>query len=182
VEVCRERAAAAGSELEVFAAAEGHVVELVEREASTTDQVRLPTSGSPTTESQTVLVADDDPTIVQLLVSTLVREGFRVLTANDGENALRLARAERPALILLDWQMPGASGVEVTRRLRSETDPELRDTPVVLITAQSGTANTELGFAAGVTDYLTKPFRPAHVCSRVRAWLLRRGSGSRRES
>ncbi len=182
VEVCRERAAAAGSELEVFAAAEGHVVELFEREGSTTDQVRLPTSGSPTTESQTVLVADDDPTIVQLLVSTLVREGFRVLTANDGENALRLARAERPALILLDWQMPGASGVEVTRRLRSETDPELRDTPVVLITAQSGTANTELGFAAGVTDYLTKPFRPAHVCSRVRAWLLRRGSGSRRES
>jgi CheY-like chemotaxis protein/phosphoribosyl 1,2-cyclic phosphodiesterase len=180
--VCRERLAAAGSELEVFAAAEGHVVELVEREASTTDQVKLPTSDSPTTESQTVLVADDDPTIVQLLVSTLAREGFRVLTAHDGENALRLARAERPDLILLDWQMPGASGVEVTRRLRGEADPELRDTPVVLITAQSGTANTELGFAAGVTDYLTKPFRPAHVCSRVRAWLLRRGSDAPREA
>ena len=107
VDVCRERAAAAGSELEVFAAAEGHVVELFEREGSTTDQVRLPTSGSPTTESQTVLVADDDPTIVQLLVSTLVREGFRVLTANDGENALRLARAERPALILSIGRCPG---------------------------------------------------------------------------
>jgi two-component system phosphate regulon response regulator PhoB len=129
-----------------------------------------------------VLVADDDPTIVQLLVSTLVKEGFRVVTANDGESALRLARAQRPALMLLDWQMPGASGVEVTRRLRSEPDPELRDTPVVLITAQAGAANTEVGFAAGVTDYLTKPFRPAHVCSRVRAWLLRRGAGSQRES
>jgi CheY-like chemotaxis protein/phosphoribosyl 1,2-cyclic phosphodiesterase len=182
LQACRERAGAAGSELDVFAAAEGQEVELVEWEAATTDQLGLTTSGSPTVESQTVLVADDDPTMVQLLVSTLVREGFRVLTANDGESALRLARVERPALILLDWQMPGASGVEVTRRLRSEADPELRDTPVVLITAQTGTANTELGFAAGVTDYLTKPFRPAHVCSRVRAWLLRRGTDTRRET
>jgi CheY-like chemotaxis protein/phosphoribosyl 1,2-cyclic phosphodiesterase len=180
--VCRERAAAAGSELEVFAAAEGQAVELVEREGVKTDQASLASRDSPTTESQTVLVADDDPTIVQLLISTLEREGFRVLTANDGESALRLARAERPALILLDWQMPGASGVEVTRRLRTEADPQLRDTPVVLITAQTGTANTELGFAAGVTDYLTKPFRPAHVCSRVRAWLLRRGSDAPREA
>src|SRR5439155_22981364 len=125
---------------------------------------------------QTVLVADDDPTILQLLISSLEADGFRVLTANDGESALRLARAERPALILLDWQMPGASGVEVTRLLRSDADPELRDVPVVLITAQTGTANTAPGFAAGVTDYLTKPFRPAHVRSRVRAWLLRRGA------
>jgi CheY-like chemotaxis protein/phosphoribosyl 1,2-cyclic phosphodiesterase len=179
VQVCRERVARVGSELEVFAAAEGHVVQLVERETVTTDQASLASCDSPTTESQTVLVADDDPTIVQLLVSTLVREGFRVLTANDGESALRLARAERPALILLDWQMPGLSGVEVTRRLRGDADLEIRNTPVVLITAQTGTANTELGFAAGVTDYLTKPFRPAHVCSRVRAWLLRRGVDAR---
>jgi len=166
----------------VFAAAEGQAVELVEREGVKTDQASLASRDSPTTESQTVLVADDDPTIVQLLISTLEREGFRVLTANDGESALRLARAERPALILLDWQMPGASGVEVTRRLRNDADPQLRDTPVVLITAQTGIANTELGFAAGVTDYLTKPFRPAHVCSRVRAWLLRRGSDAPREA
>jgi CheY-like chemotaxis protein len=178
VDVCRRRAAAAGSELEVFAAAEGQVVELAEREAATARPVDLAASDSPTTGSQTVLVADDDPTILRLLISTLEADGFRVLTANDGESALRLARAERPALILLDWEMPGASGVEVTRRLRSEADPGLRDTPVVLITAQTGTANTALGFAAGVTDYLTKPFRPAHVRSRVRAWLLRRGAGA----
>ncbi len=182
LEVCRRRAAAAGGGLEVFAAAEGEVVELVERETVATDRAGIVTSASPAAESQTVLVADDDPTIVQLLISTLEREGFRVVTANDGESALRLARAERPALILLDWQMPGASGVEVTRCLRSEADPELRDTPVVLITAQTGAANTELGFAAGDTDYPTKPFRPAHVSARVRAWLLRRGAGARRET
>src|SRR5207253_7247452 len=69
--------------------------------------------------------------------------------------------------------LPGASGVEVTRALREDSDPHLRDVPVVLITAQSGAENTAVGFAAGVTDYLTKPFRPAHVRARVRAWLLR---------
>jgi DNA-binding NarL/FixJ family response regulator len=64
--------------------------------------------------------------------------------------------------------------LEVTRRLRNEPDPALRDVPVVLITAQSGPENTAAGFAGGVTDYLTKPFRPAHVRARVQAWLLRR--------
>jgi DNA-binding response OmpR family regulator len=74
--------------------------------------------------------------------------------------------------------MPGADGIEVTRTLRGETDPALRDLPVVLITAQSGAENTAVGFAAGVTDYLTKPFRPAHVRARVQAWLLRRSGGA----
>jgi DNA-binding response OmpR family regulator len=127
---------------------------------------------------QTILVADDDPTIVRLLTLSLEPSGFRVLTASDGETALRLARAERPALLLLDWQMPGLSGVEVTRMLREDADPYLRGLPVVLITAQAGEENTSVGFAAGVTDYLTKPFRPAHVRARVHAWLLRRGVDS----
>jgi two-component system phosphate regulon response regulator PhoB len=87
-----------------------------------------------------------------------------------------LAREEHPALVLLDWEMPGASGVEVTRALRGDADGALRDVPVVLITSQTGPENTAVGFAAGVTDYLTKPFRPAHVRSRVRAWLLRGGA------
>ena len=122
----------------------------------------------------TILVADDDPTIVRLLTLALEQDGFRVVTASDGEAALRLARLEHPDLILLDWQMPGADGMEVTRRLRDEPDAALRDVPVVLITAQSGPENTAAGFAAGVTDYLTKPFRPAHIRARVQAWLLRR--------
>jgi two-component system phosphate regulon response regulator PhoB len=121
-----------------------------------------------------VLVVDDDPTIVQLLALTLEPDGFRVVTASDGESALRMAASERPSLVLLDWQMPGADGIEVTRALRNHDDPVLRDVPIVLITSQSGEENTAAGFAAGVTDYLTKPFRPAHVRSRVQAWLLRR--------
>ena len=177
VEACRRRVAAAGGQLEVFGAAEGHVVELAEGAGARTDAAR-PTVAPSRPGGETILVADDDPAIVMLLRASLESDGFRVVTADDGLAALELARAERPALMLLDWQMPRASGVEVTRTLRGDADRDLAATPVVLITAQSGSENTAAGFAAGVTDYLTKPFRPAHVRARVRAWLLRRNAGA----
>lgn len=181
VEVCRRRAGAAGSALEVFGAAESTALHLLERDAAEA------TTGAPLGPAVksgpvTILVADDDPTIVKLLTLALEPDGFRVVTANDGKTALDRARIERPALILLDWQMPGADGIEVTRALRRERDPALRDVPVVLITAQSGADNTAAGFTAGVTDYLTKPFRPAHVRARVQAWLLRSRAGGARET
>jgi CheY-like chemotaxis protein len=181
VEICRRRAGAAGSALEVFAAAEGEEVRLVEHDAETPRTETLPCP-TPTVGPLTILVADDDPTMVRLLTLALEPDGFRVVTANDGQAALAQARREHPALILLDWQMPGADGIEVTRALRREGDPALRDVPVVLITAQSGPDNTAAGFAAGVTDYLTKPFRPAHVRTRVQAWLLRRRDDPARPS
>jgi CheY-like chemotaxis protein len=185
-ERCRRRAAASGSLLDVFAAAEGEVVEVAEQEGAASGPISptapvasvVTSPTAPPAAPPAVLVADDDPTIVRILTLTLEADGFRVLTANDGETALRLARSDPPALMLLDWQMPGPSGIEVTRILRRDPDPRLRDVPVVLITAQTGTENTALGFTAGVTDYLTKPFRPAHVRSRVRAWLLRRGTSA----
>jgi CheY-like chemotaxis protein len=179
VEICRRRASAAGTGLEVFGAAEGGEVWLVEGDAASTHAAGPP---APTLKGgpHTILVVDDDPTIVRLLTLALEQDGFRVVTANDGETALRLARLERPALILLDWEMPGADGIEVTRALRDEADPLLRDVPLVLITAQSGAENTAAGFAAGATDYLTKPFRPAHVRARVQAWLLRRRGEAQR--
>jgi CheY-like chemotaxis protein len=181
VEICRRRAGAAGSALQVFAAAEGEEVRLIEHDTETprTETLPCPTR---TVGPLTILVADDDPTMVRLLTLALEPDGFRVVTANDGKAALAQARLEHPALILLDWQMPGADGIEVTRALRREPDPALRDVPVVLITAQSGPDNTAAGFAAGVTDYLTKPFRPAHVRTRVQAWLLRRRDDPARQS
>jgi CheY-like chemotaxis protein len=181
VETCQRRARAAGSRLQVFAAAEGQELRIMERD---TTGPRAASPPEPTLKAgpHTILVADDDPTIVRLLTLALEPDGFRVVTASDGKAALHLARVERPALILLDWQMPGSDGIEVTRALRQETDPVLRDVPVVLITAQSGAENTALGFAAGVTDYLTKPFRAAHVRARVQAWLLRRRSEAPRAS
>ncbi len=182
VETCRQRVEGAGGGLEVFAAAEGQVVELGAGRGP------APHSGSPPAtaavpadagrEPLTILIADDDPTVVKILVATLRTEGFRLSTAPDGKAALRMARAERPALILLDWHMPGLEGVEVTRALRADADPSLRDVPVVLITAETGPENTAAGFAAGVTDYLTKPFTPPLVRARVRAWLARRGAAT----
>jgi len=177
IESCRQRVVASGGQLDVFAAAEGQVVELVEGAAATAPAAR-PTAAPSSARGETILVADDDPSIVMLLRASLESDGFRVVTADDGMAALDLARAERPALLLLDWQMPRASGVEVTQALRGDADRDLAATPVVLITAQSGSENTAAGFAAGVTDYLTKPFRPAHVRARVRAWLLRRDAGA----
>jgi CheY-like chemotaxis protein len=180
VDRCRRRADTAGNALHVFAAAEGQEVPLIERDAGATGAA-APTHATPTDDPVTILVADDDPTVVRLLTIALDLDRFRVVTASDGKSALDRARREHPALILLDWQMPGADGIEVTRALRRDPDPALRDVPVVLITAQSGAERTAAGFAAGVTDYLTKPFRPAHVRARVQAWLLRRRSDLVRE-
>src|SRR4030095_11801394 len=91
---------------------------------------------------------------------TLRPEGYRLLSASDGDAALEIARAERPDLLLLDWNMPGRNGLEVGRVLRAEPDPELRDVPVVLLTAQVEAEDTAAGFAAGGTDNEAPPFTP----------------------
>lgn len=181
VETCRRRAAAGA--LDVFAAAEGQMVELAEREAATPRVARQVEAtiadvvGAAHT-SMTILLVDDDPDIVRLLTMTLRPEGFRLLSASDGDAALEIARAERPDLLLLDWNMSGRNGLEVCRALRAESDPRLRNVPVVLLTAQVGAEDTAAGFAAGVTDYVTKPFKPTHIRSRVHAWLQRSRAGA----
>jgi CheY-like chemotaxis protein len=179
VEVCRQRVAARHGTLEVFGAAEGLAIELSEGEgiasleADSTAPAAVDELTKASMDEKTILVVDDESDIVGLLIETLAAEGYRLLPAHDGNAALRLARSERPSLILLDWRMPGKDGLEVCRALRADPDPELRRVPVVLLTAQTGDENISAGFSAGVTDYLTKPFRPAHVRSRVRGWLLR---------
>jgi CheY-like chemotaxis protein len=180
VDACRQRVAAAGTSLEVFAAAEGQVIALADAEGG------RPIAGQATprgpaqhlpTDAATVLVVDDDPEIVRLLLMTLAPEGFRLLSASDGDTALSIARSERPDLLLLDWKMPGRDGLNVCRSLRADPDPRLRGVPVVLLTAQAHVDDMAAGFAAGVTDYVTKPFKPAHVRSRVHAWLMRSRAG-----
>src|SRR5262249_39995610 len=79
---------------------------------------------------------------------------------------------------LLDWNMPGRNGLEVCRALRAELDPDLRDVPVVLLTAQVEAEDTAAGVAAGGTDYVTKPFKPAHIRARVDVWLRGKGGGA----
>lgn len=117
-----------------------------------------------------ILVADDDPHIRRLVGELLSAEGYEVLYAEDGEQALELWETERPDLIVLDIIMPGADGLEVCRRLRDETG-----VPIIFLTARDEESDVVTGLASGGDDYITKPFRGAELVARVKA-VLRRAS------
>ena len=125
-------------------------------------------------DPRTVLVADDDEDILQLVSFRLERAGYTVVTAADGQQALTAAREHRPDLAVLDVMMPGLNGYEVTRQLRS--DPATAAIPVILLTARVQEADVSRGFEAGADDYLRKPFSPQELRSRVQAILARRSS------
>jgi two-component system KDP operon response regulator KdpE len=118
-----------------------------------------------------VLVADDEPRITKLVALTLHDEGFRVVTASGGEEALRKAEEMRPDIVLLDIVMPDLDGIEVMKQLR-----EWRPVPVILLTAKGATADKAKGLDLGADDYIAKPFHPDELAARVRA-VLRRASG-----
>lgn len=119
---------------------------------------------------QTILIADDDHKIIDMLRRTLVYEGYSVLTAFDGPEALAQAQAHQPDLVVLDWMMPGLSGLEVARRLRAADK-----TPILMLTARDAIEDRVEGLDVGADDYLVKPFAPAELLARIRA-LLRRVS------
>jgi len=125
-------------------------------------------------EPRTVLVADDDEDILQLVSFRLERAGYTVVTAGDGQQALAAARQHQPDLAVLDVMMPGLNGYEVTRQLRA--DPATAAIPVILLTARVQEADVSRGFEAGADDYLRKPFSPQELRSRVQALLARRSS------
>lgn len=180
-EQARERAVAGSSTLQVFAAAEGQTIQLSRTSFGPRSSLESAASAllsQAPPEVSTVLIVDDDPLMVLMLKDTLQAEGVRVLTATESESALRLARQEHPALILLDMVLPGLDGLGVCRLLRAEADPHLRDVPIVMLTGEKFRERDLVeAFAAGVTDYLTKPIKPTLIRSRVRAWLLRNTSG-----
>lgn len=125
---------------------------------------------------KSVLIVEDDPDIVELLQYTLEREGYPVLVAMNGEKGLSEARRRRPGLVLLDLMLPGLSGLEVCRALKSEEGT--RDIPVVMITAKSEESDVVLGLECGADDYVPKPFGPRELVARIRA-VLRRGELAR---
>lgn len=122
-----------------------------------------------TSSARLVLVADDDPDILQLVVFRLQRLGHEVLTAADGQRALMLAHERRPALAVLDVSMPGLSGYEVTQALRS--DPETRGIRIILLTARVQDGDVERGREAGADAYVTKPFSPQQLAACVQELL-----------
>ncbi len=117
----------------------------------------------------TVLVVDDEERLRELLRGYLAQAGFTVLLAADGYQALELARAERPDLIILDLMLPGMDGLDVARTIREKGSA----VPILMLTARATTEDAVNGFEAGADDYLRKPFEIAELLSRVRALLKR---------
>ena len=120
-----------------------------------------------------VLVVDDDVKTVELVKLYLNRDGYRVLTAYDGNEALRIARESKPDLIVLDLMLPGVNGLDVCRVLRKESD-----VPIIMLTAMTTDDDRLTGLNIGADDYVTKPFSPKELAARVRA-VLRRLPGER---
>jgi len=119
----------------------------------------------------TVLVADDDADIRELVAFKLEQEGHQVHAVGDGEAALRTISEVGPDLVLLDVMMPRLTGLEVVESLRA--DPTTAGLPVILLTAKAQEADLERGFTSGADDYIVKPFSPRELATRVRAALAR---------
>ena len=115
-----------------------------------------------------ILVVDDEQPIVDIVKYNLEEEGFTVIPAYDGEEALRLAFAEKPQLIILDIMMPGKDGFEVCRQIR-----EKMNVPIIMLTARDTEIDKVLGLELGADDYVTKPFSARELVARVKAALRR---------
>jgi DNA-binding response OmpR family regulator len=125
-------------------------------------------------DSSTILLVDDEDAVQKLLAYPLERDGFRVLQARDGEEALALFDGERVDLVVLDLMLPKVDGLEVCKRLRAGSD-----VPIIMLTARGDELDKVLGLELGADDYITKPFSIREFRSRVRA-LLRRAAAPRR--
>jgi len=121
---------------------------------------------------QKILVVDDEEDILELLRFNLTKEGFAVVCAGSGEEALKLTRLEKPELILLDLLLPGMDGLEVARRLKK--DASTKEIPIIMVTAKGEEADIVTGLEVGAEDYITKPFSRKVVIARVRAVLRRK--------
>jgi two-component system response regulator MprA len=122
-----------------------------------------------------VLIVDDDQRLLKMLRRTLSYEGFDIVSASDGQEALIRAQGDRPDIIVLDWMMPGMDGITVVRRLREMDNQTL----ILMLTARDAIENRVEGLESGADDYLVKPFAPAELVARVHA-LLRRTESTQR--
>jgi two-component system, OmpR family, phosphate regulon response regulator PhoB len=120
----------------------------------------------------TILVVEDEPAIQTLIAINLRRAGHEVVTALDAETAQRMVNEALPDLILLDWMLPGISGLELARRLR--TDGRSRQVPIIMLTARGEERDKVQGLETGADDYITKPFSPRELLARIQAVLRRR--------
>jgi two-component system alkaline phosphatase synthesis response regulator PhoP len=116
-----------------------------------------------------VLVVDDEVYILHILDFSLNAEGYEVITAEDGEQALAKAKSEQPDLVVLDVMMPKIDGYEACRKLKQ--DPKMKDVPVILLTAKGRDIDRKLGLEVGADDYITKPFSPSKLIEKIGSFL-----------
>ena len=119
-----------------------------------------------------ILLVEDEPAIQELIAANLQHAGHHVIRASDAEHALGIVRHALPDLLLIDWMLPGMSGLSLARQLRREE--RTRAIPIIMLTARGAEADKIAGFEAGADDYVTKPFSPRELLARIRAVLRRR--------
>ncbi|MCK0507578.1 MULTISPECIES: phosphate regulon transcriptional regulator PhoB [Aromatoleum] len=119
-----------------------------------------------------ILLVEDESAIQELIAASLTRAGHRVVRASDAEAAQRLLRDALPDLVLLDWMLPGMTGIELARRLRA--DERTRAIPIIMLTARGEEQDKVAGLESGADDYITKPFSPRELAARITAVLRRR--------
>jgi phosphate regulon transcriptional regulator PhoB len=129
---------------------------------------------------QKILVVEDEPDISKLVSYNLAQERFKVLTAEDGEQALKVIQREKPNLVVLDLMLPGLSGMEVCKILRDR--PETAKLPILMLTAKASETDRVVGLEMGADDYLAKPFSPREMVARVRAILRRANNAAHAEA
>jgi two-component system phosphate regulon response regulator PhoB len=119
-----------------------------------------------------ILLVEDEPAIQELLAFNVTQCGYRAIQASDADSAMALINRALPDLILLDWMLPGITGVELARRLRA--DQRTQNVPIIMLTARTDERDKVLGLESGADDYITKPFSPRELMARIRAVLRRR--------
>jgi len=130
--------------------------------------------GENTMAKEKILIVDDEEHIIELLKFNLLNAGYEVLTANDGIDAVKIAKAEKPSLLLLDLMLPGIDGFDVCKEIKRNN--EMKNTSIVMLTAKGEELDKILGLELGADDYITKPFSVRELLARVKAVLRRTNS------
>lgn len=125
---------------------------------------------------ETILIVDDEEDIIELIRYNLKSEGYAILTAMTGEQAIKIAKQSRPDLMVLDLMLPGIDGLEVTKYLKN--NEQTKDIPIVMLTAKGEESDIVTGLELGANDYMSKPFSPRELQARIRAILRRRRKSS----
>ena len=120
-----------------------------------------------------ILVVEDEAAIREMLTMALERASFEVVTAATGDKALSIATDEQPDLIVLDWMLPGMSGIQVARQFKSRLNTVTKEIPIIMLTARGDEDDKILGLDSGADDYMTKPFSPKELVARIKAVLRR---------